>query len=104
MKKFYKIVEEKDGVLKTLFHGIRGSKFLMRKEWLEAETKLVNDGKGTKYISGFHIMPSYEETKNYLNRFKKKQNKVIITCYAKDYVKKKHSRNNVYLADYIYIL
>lgn len=101
---WYKIVNEKEGVLKTLFHGIKGSKVLKRGEWLRAENRLVSDGKGTKYLSAWHVMPSKEETEEYLKKFKNTENKKIVECHVKDYAPKKHSRHEVYLADYIYIL
>ena len=101
---WYKIVDLKDGKINTLFHGLNGSKIIPRNEWLKADKKMVNDGKGPLYLSGWHIIPSYDLCIKYLKRFKNVKYKAIVKCYAKDIVPKKHSRSQVFLADYIYIL
>lgn len=106
MKEYYKIMDEKNGVLHTLFHGIDGSKAVPLNQWLKAEKKMSIDGSGgTEYLTGWHIIPSYDECVEYLNNFKNRENKVIAVCSARgDLRQKEHSRSNVLLADEIMIL
>jgi hypothetical protein len=104
MKIYYKIVEVKNGQIKTLFHGINNTRVMEKNVWITADKKMVNDGSGTKYISGLHVMLTYDECVKYLQRFKNKENKGIVSCYAKYLRKKEHSPHNVYLADTIKII
>lgn len=101
---YYKIVELKKGHIKTLFHGINKSRVLKKDVWIIADKKMVNDGDGTEYLSGLHIMMTYDECVKYLQRFKNKETKGIISCHAKGIRKKEHSPHNVYLADTIKII
>ena len=101
---WYKIVDEYDDILKTLFHGVYGSRVLKQKEWLKADIKDVRDGSSqTYYKSGWHILPSYEEGVEYLKRFTYTDKKKIVKCKAKNIWPKTHSRANVFLAEYILI-
>jgi len=102
LKKWYKIVDLVDDQVKTLFHGNRGSRTLPHKEWLEAELKIVSDG-GTKYLSGWHIIPSLEECLEYLEKFKNIEPKAVIKCRAKEVWKKAHSPSNIWLSKWLYI-
>jgi len=72
LTRYYKIFDEKDGLPRTLFHGIEGSKTLPLDSWVEAVVKDVSDG-GTVYKSGFHVLPSKEETEEYATKFKEKK-------------------------------
>lgn len=102
--KCYKIVDQHDDVLKTLFHGVDGSRVLKKGEWLKAVIKDVRDGSCQKtYKSGFHILKTYEECKEYLKRFTHIDKKKIVKCKAMNVWSKIHSRSNVYLAEYIFI-
>lgn len=105
MKIWWKIVEqdEKTGVYKTLFHGLNGSRTLPKNVWLEATEKMVGDGTSkTRYISGFHILKSYEECEEYLTYFKIEKNRVIVPCHTRGKIRpKSHSRHPVFLAKYI---
>lgn len=102
---WYKIVEKKNDNIKTLSHGVNRSRKLERGKWLEAEEKLISDGSSkTKYLSGFHILESFEDAKNYLEKnFQKKDNRSIIVCFAKGVRRKEHSPYNVFLAKNIFI-
>lgn len=103
---YYKIVDKINGEYKVLFHGLNGSKKIKTNEWLQAELKTVTDGdpkRSTSYLSGWHIMESYEEAEKYLSRFTNIENKVIVECEAKNIWKKEHSPHNVYLAEFIKI-
>lgn len=105
MKTYYRIVEwVRPKVIKTLFHGIKGSRVLPLNRWLTAEKKIVDDG-GTKYLSGFHVMPTRESCKRYLyGSFDLTKRKlIVIAVYAKGLRRKKHSRSLIYLASKMYI-
>jgi hypothetical protein len=51
--KMWRIVEKHEKGLKTLFHGVNGSRILPQGKWLKAEKKLASEGSGRKYISAF---------------------------------------------------
>jgi hypothetical protein len=102
---WFKIVEvDNKNRIKTLFHGNNGSRILKVNKWLQANLKLVKDGTcKTEYLSGWHIVPSFEECQEYLKYFVHVQNKRIVKCKAKVIRPKSHSRYNIYLAEYIKI-
>lgn len=96
--KYFKIFDEKDGKPRTLFHGINGSKTLPLDTWIDAVVKDVSDG-GPIYKSGFHVLPSLEETRHYATRFKHK--KVLVEVDVDESAgswPKSHSKSNVLLA------
>lgn len=100
----YKIVDKVDGQYKTLFHGVNGSKVLENNKWLKAEVKTVIDGSnGTPYESGWHVLKTVHEAGAYLKNFTSTENKRIVKCKVRKIRKKEHSRNNVYLTDWIFI-
>jgi hypothetical protein len=104
-KYWYKIVERDAKGLKSLFHGNKGTRKLKTNKWMEAEIKYVKDGTSkTKYLSGWHIAPTYAECKQYLTYFKNMKNKDIVKCQAKVIWPKSHSRHNIFLAKWIKIL
>jgi hypothetical protein len=95
---------DEQGNLKTLFHGLNGSRTIPLGKWLTATMKPVKDGSSkTTYLSGWHIVPSKEECLEYLKYFKNIENKVVVKCRAKTIRPKKHSRHNVFLSKYIII-
>ena len=103
---YYKIVDKINDEYKVLFHGLNGSKKIKINEWIRAELKIVTDDdpkRSTSYLSGWHIMESYEEAESYLSRFTNVKNKAIVECEAKNIRKKEHSPHNVYLAEFIKI-
>lgn len=78
MKTWYKIVDVEKGKVKTLFHGLDGSKTLPFNKWITADKKMVCDGNSEKskmYLSGFHVIPSYEESVEYMAKFKNMEKK-----------------------------
>lgn len=104
MVTWYKIVDIEKGNVKTLFHGVDGSRTLPYNKWLNAEKKMVSDGKSTEYLSGFHVIPSHEESVEYLVKFKNTEKKAIIPVFVDGEIRKKeHSPSNVWLADKIFI-
>jgi hypothetical protein len=102
VRKAYRIVEIKNGKIKTLFHGIKGSRCLKPGVWLKAERKLVSDG-GTRYMSGFHVMTDWQECSDYLNRFKPNRELKVITVEVRSMRAKAHSPHNIYLAAWMRI-
>ena len=103
-KIWWKIVEQDEqGNYKTLFHGLNGSRTLPTDKWLTAVEKMVGDGTSkTRYLSGFHILESYEDCEEYLTYFKTPKNRVIVPCLAKGNIRpKSHSRHPVFLSKQI---
>jgi len=98
----FRIVEVQNGLIKTLFHGINGSRIIPRGKWIKAEKKLVDDG-GTKYISGFHVLKSRATCQKYLKTFKLTKTKRIVPVLAKGLRPKSHSRHPVFLASEMYL-
>lgn len=103
-KIWYKIVDLEKCQIKTLFHGLNGSRKLPYGKWLIAEKKIVSDGKSTKYLSGFHVIPSLNESVSYLKKFKNVKNKYIVPVHVHGLRKKEHSPYNVWLADEVYLI
>lgn len=103
--KWFKIVDiDEKGRIKTLFHGNNRSRLLKLGEWLQAELKMVRDGTSkTSYLSGWHIVPSLDECKRYLEFFTHVEKKAIVECEAKEIRPKSHSRHDIYLAEFIRI-
>jgi len=104
-KIWYKIVDIDDyGDIRSLFHGTNGTRLLKKEKWMKADQKLVKDGSGkTRYISGWQIVPTFEECIEYLRLFKNIELKAIIQCEAKKVRPKSHSRHRVFLANEIKI-
>lgn len=103
-KIYYKIVEHKGDNIYTLFHGINGTRKLERDIWITGVNKPnVQDGKGTRYTSGIHVVDGLDEAKSYMKRFRKKD-RIIVRCYATGLRKKEHSKSAVYLANKVKIL
>lgn len=98
----FKIVEIIDGEILTLFHGINRSRVMPRHTWLEADVKMGSDGTGTRYQTGWHSLPTFEEAEEYLSRFKKRTEILgIVSCEVADVWPKAHSPHNVYLSRWI---
>ena len=101
---YYKMVEAKDGVIKTLFHGTNKTRVLETGKWLKADLKLGYDGsKARKYLTGWHVMPDMPEFNRLLKRFKNLDNRYLIECRVKDTWDKKHSPYNIKLARWLFI-
>jgi hypothetical protein len=100
-KIWWKIVEQdEEGNYKTLFHGLNGSRSLPKNQWLTAVEKMVGDGTSkTRYLSGFHVLPTYGGCLEYLKYFKTPKNRVIVPCFVRGCLRpKSHSRHIVFLA------
>lgn len=107
----YKIFEKiGDNQYKNLFHN-RKTIFSIG-DYSIADVKMVYEGydKITKekklYLSGIHVVSSYELCCKYLKRFKNIEDKVILECHVDDNCeirKKPNGREGVMLAKYIYL-
>lgn len=103
IRRAFKIIEIVNGEIKTLFHGINGSRVMPVNEWLRADIKIVSDGtSGTPYKSGWHTLPDYESTVEYMKRFTKRLEILrIVECEVRNTWSKEHSPSPVILSEYI---
>ena len=100
--KAYKIVEQHGLHLKTLFHGLDGTRTLPYGKWLTAVKKDVKDGTSkTTYLSGWHVLMSRAAAEDYLGAFTKRLDilKIVPVDVRGEVRLKEHSRSEVYLAD-----
>ena len=100
--KAYKIVEQHGPHLKTLFHGLDGTRTLPYGKWLTAVKKRVKDGTSkTTYLSGWHVLKSRSAAEDYLRAFTKRLDilKIVPVDVRGEVRLKGHSRSEVYLAD-----
>ena len=99
-KSMWRLFECKDGKPHTLFHGNYGSRQLPMNDYIVSEKSIVYDGSdGTKYVSGFHVVPTEEEIKAYADQFHAPRHLVMCPVDVVGRVwEKSHSRANVYLA------
>ena len=96
----YKLVDYRDGRVCFLYHGVSGSMTVPFNTWIKADKKLVSDGTGKKYLSGFHFFKKLNDAKVYINKFTtRKHLKRIVRIYVRKIWKKDHSRSPVYLAE-----
>lgn len=103
MEEVYKVFVVENGVLKTLFKGIEGSRTIRFNKWLKADKKMSVDGSGQQpYLTGIHVFKEKKKAYKYLNNFRTDKDRRIIKCYAKG-LRVKPTNNNVYLADRIYV-
>lgn len=88
----------------TLFHGLLGSKTLPMSLWLKAERKVALQS-GAKYTfeTGFHLLSTEGEAIEYRKQFKDPTDLVICRVWAGGLRRKPRARNEVWLADWMYI-
>jgi hypothetical protein len=70
--------------------------------WMDAEVKLVRDGSkktAKEYLSGFHFLEDIDECRDFIKKFSRPRDMVLVECEVQGIRKKTHSRNNVLLAD-----
>jgi len=92
-------VSDQENSWKTLFHGVDGDRNISCDEWVNSKTSYVRDGSGgTYYLSGWHVLPSYDSALLYMENFKDTTDKYIVECEVKSYQKKEHARSPVFLA------
>ena len=101
----YKIIEFEDGKVKTLFHGVNGSRTLKMNEWIKAKEIKGRDGSGDRwYLTGWHCFYTFEEAKSYLKAFRTRKEKLkIAEVEVKNIRKKEHSPSNVILCSWLKI-
>ena len=104
----YKIVEIKNGKVRTLYHGVNKSKEIKLDQWNKADKKMVRDGVKCKYyLSGWHFLLTKEECQKLFNEsFRVKKDRYIIKCEFRGDIRPKHSEEKgkpYFLADEIYV-
>jgi hypothetical protein len=103
--KAFKIVEQHADGVRTLFHGLHGSRRLEPGRWLRADQREVRDGTSkTTYLSGWHVLPTREDCEAYLEKFTERLDRLrIIECEVRNPRPKTHSPSPVFLAEYLFI-
>lgn len=100
--KAYRICERKNGKLYTLFHKIGDTREMPIGVWKDADIKLVRDGSrktAKEYLSGFHCLEDINECRDFVRKFRKQRDLVLVECEVEGIRKKEHSRSNVLLTD-----
>ena len=98
----WRIIEKHERGIKTLFHGVNGSRVLPQGRWIKAEKKWGSEGVGgRKYITAFHCLDSKENMVKFSKKFRIRKNRYIIPILAKGLRKKRGSV--ALLADEIFI-
>ena len=97
----YRIFELKDGKLKTLFHGVDGSRVIERGRWYKAKTSIVTDG-GQPYRAGFHVFRTRAICRSYLRRFTADRQLVVRRVEVEDTWAKK-TNPDVVLARWMFV-
>ncbi len=90
----------------TLFHGFHGSRTLAQDKMLRAvEKRVTNPGNSTglDYVSGWHVLPSWKECDEYLERFTADSDIVISRVWVACSRPKPRARGNIMLARYMKI-
>jgi hypothetical protein len=104
----YKIVETYDNGLRSLFHGTDGTRHFSVGVWLDAQIRLnAKDGTSkTTYRSGYHVLLTLKECEDYLSKFKKRLNNLVIVKVeiGDEIWAKTHSPSNVILASKMKII
>ena len=103
MVMYYKIVLKEGDHIRTLFHGINGSRILPFNKWIVGIKKMVKDAsKSNTYLSGIHVFKFKTIATKYLKRFRTEKDRIIIRCFATG-LRNKPSNIEVLLADQIFI-
>ncbi len=99
----WKIVEVVDGQIKTLFHGLNGSRTMPQGQWLQAVEKPVKDGtSNTTYLSGFHVFADQRACQTYLDRFTQRRELLrVVECRARRLRPKTHSPSPVMFSELV---
>jgi len=101
----HKIVElDEYGIIRSLFHGLNGSRIMPLGVWLKADKKLVKDGTSkTSYMSGWHVLERFADASAYRDKFTKRPDLLhIVPVLVRGEVREKtHSPSPVLLADEI---
>ena len=94
-----------NGEPKTLFHGYHGSRTLPCDKTLRAVERTVqNPGSGTNtFLSGWHVLKTWKECEQYLERFTADNDIVVARVWAACMRDKPRARSNIQLASYMKI-
>lgn len=96
-----------NGEPKTLFHGFHGSRTLTLDKTLRAvEKEVCNPGKqstGFTYTSGWHVLKTWKECEEYLERFTACDDIVVARVHAACMRDKPRARSGIQLAGYMKI-
>lgn len=96
----YRIVEVKQDKPYTLFHGIAGQRAIPTGIWVKADKKMVRDGTGPWYMSGFNVLLDQDDCIEYVRRFTAPRDLRVVRIFVRGELReKRHSRSNVLLAD-----
>lgn len=98
----YKIIDVINGEPKFLYYGVKGyvGKRIAFNCRLTANITVVNDGKGTSYISGFHVFKTMKMAKKYLLKFRKPHKRIAKVITPKR-LRQKRKNGDVYLVNEI---
>jgi hypothetical protein len=105
----YRIVEIKNGLPHTLFHGLpspdgRRSRRIQTDVWLDAEVKPVSYGRTSPFMeSGFNVLLDRAECEAYLARFTAARELKVVRCLVQGIVPKPRAQSNVLLARRMYL-
>jgi hypothetical protein len=97
----FRICERKGDKILTLFHPLNGTRILPIGEWLTADLKVVCDGSrktSKEYLSGFHVLENRDECRDFVKKFRRPRDLVMVECEVENLHPKSHSRHNVLLA------
>jgi len=99
----YKIIKKEKNVLKNIMRSFEGSMKILTDKWYKAEKRVGRDGstdKGGKsswYCTGIHCVERLEDAKEYIKRFRKKEERAIYKCVVKGEQWKKPTNDVVML-------
>jgi len=103
VRKYWRLLRDRRGMPTTLFHGVGGSRVLPLNRWIDAEIKTVHDGSkdtATPYLSGFHVMESFDDLMKFTNRFRKIEDLYMVLVDVGGEIRdKEHSPSNILLAE-----
>lgn len=98
----WRLFEEKNGDLHTLFHGVDGSRRIVEDLWYRADNRLVRDGTSkTWYEGGFHVFADAQGLA-YLERFTKPRRLVAVQVLV-DGLRPKPTNPEILLADWMMV-
>ena len=94
----WRLFEEKDGKLFTLFHGVDGSRQIEEGVTYKASNRLVRDGTSkTWYHGGFHVFRNNAPISSYILRFTAPRRLVLVNVKVTG-CKEKPTNENILLA------
>jgi hypothetical protein len=95
MKVGYKIFENKEGSPFFIFHGLNGSRSIPLDTKLTAKERIVRDGNGRAYLSGFHVVMNTENLDKTKNLFRITANRVTAKVKCIDVREKPNAKAGI---------